>query len=55
VAPTSGWETATTTAYNNSFWGQYYTTPAAPGNYYVWVETTTGQGLAVSSFTVTVT
>jgi len=55
VAPTSGWETAGYIADNNTFWGQYYTTPATAGNYYVWVETTTGEGLTVSTFAITVT
>jgi hypothetical protein len=55
TAPTTGWETAQASFYNNTFWGQYYTTPATAGNYYVWVETTTGEGLTVSTFTIPVT
>jgi hypothetical protein len=54
VAPASGWETAYSFS-NNTVWGVYYTMPAAAGNYYVWVESTTGLGQTVSSFTITVT
>jgi hypothetical protein len=54
VPPTSGWVTAYSFS-SNTVWGAYYTPPATPGNYYVWVETTTGQGTTVSTFTVTVT
>jgi hypothetical protein len=54
VAPTSGWQAASV-IYSNSLWAIYYTTPATAGAYYVWVETTAGGSLAVSSFTVTVT
>jgi hypothetical protein len=53
VAPISGWEPAS--IYNNNEnWAIYYSTPATPGNYYVWVQTATGASLAVSSFTVLV-
>jgi len=55
VAPTSGWQQATNTFDNNTVWGLYATTPATAGTYYIWVETTTGEGLTVSTFTVTIT
>jgi hypothetical protein len=54
VVPTSGWEAATI-IYSNSLWAVYYTTPAAVGNYYVWVETTSGDSATVSTFTISVT
>ena len=54
VVPSSGWEAASV-IYSNSLWAVYYTTPATAGNYYVWVQTTTGTNSAVSSFTVPVT
>jgi hypothetical protein len=54
VAPATGWQTAIVFN-NNALWAIYYPTPASPGNYYIWVETTTGGGTAVSNFTVTVT
>jgi len=54
TAPTSGWQAATDISYN-TLWAIYYTTPATPGVYYVWVETTTGGSRAVSTFTITVT
>ncbi len=53
VAPTSGWQAAT--VYNNDQnWAVYYPTPAAPGSYYVWVQTAAGGAQAVSSFTMLV-
>jgi hypothetical protein len=55
VAPTSGWQQVSNTFDNNTVWGVYATTPATAGNYYIWVETTTGAGLTVSPFTVTIT
>jgi len=54
VAPTSGWQSATVFNFSES-WGIYATTPATPGNYYVWAETAAGASLAVSDFTVSVT
>jgi len=54
VVPSSGWETASV-IYSNSLWAIYYTTPAAAGTYYVWVQTTAGANSAVSSFTIPVT
>jgi hypothetical protein len=54
TAPTSGWQAATD-IYGNTLWAIYYPTPATAGNYYVWVETTTGGSQTVSSFTVPVT
>jgi hypothetical protein len=54
VAPTTGWQAASV-IYSNTLWAVYYTTPATAGSYYVWVETTSGTALAVSSFTVSVT
>jgi hypothetical protein len=54
VAPTTGWQAASV-IYSNTLWAVYYTTPAAAGSYYVWVETTASAALAVSSFTVSVT
>jgi hypothetical protein len=54
VAPISGWQAASV-IYSNTLWAVYYTTPATAGSYYVWVETTAGGALAVSSFTVNVT
>jgi hypothetical protein len=53
VAPTTGWEAATVFN-NNTMWAIYYSTPANPGNYYVWVETTAGASQTVSTFTVSV-
>jgi hypothetical protein len=53
VAPTSGWQAASIFN-NNENWAIYYSTPAAPGNYYVWAQTAAGASLAVSSFTVAV-
>jgi hypothetical protein len=55
VAPTSGWQQVSNTFSNNTIWGVYANTPATAGSYYVWVETTTGEGLTVSSFTVSIT
>jgi hypothetical protein len=55
VPPTSGWQQVTNTFSNNTIWGVYATTPATAGNYYIWVDTTTGEGLTVSTFTVTIT
>ncbi len=55
VAPTSGWEPVSNTFSNNTIWGLYATTPATAGNYYIWIETTTGEGLTVSTFTLTIT
>jgi hypothetical protein len=55
VAPTSGWEPVSNTFSNNTIWGIYATTPATAGNYYIWIETTTGEGLTVSTFTLTIT
>lgn len=54
VVPTSGWQAASIIN-SNSLWAVYYTTPAAPGSYYVWVQTAAGTSTAVSSFTITVT
>jgi hypothetical protein len=54
TAPTTGWQVASD-IYSNELWAIYYPTPANAGNYYVWVETTTGGSQAVSSFTITVT
>jgi hypothetical protein len=53
-APASGWQAASD-IYSNELWAIYYPTPATAGNYYVWVETTTGGSRVVSSFTITVT
>ncbi len=53
VAPVSGWQAASNVD-NNAMWTVYYPTPALPGSYYVWVETASGQDMAVSSFTLTV-
>jgi hypothetical protein len=53
AAPGSGWQAASN-IYGNAMWALYYPTPAVPGAYYVWVETTAGQYAAVSSFTLTV-
>lgn len=54
VAPTSGWQPASNIN-ANTLWAIYYTTPATAGNYYVWVETTSGAAQIVSSFTISVT
>ena len=54
VAPTTGWEPAGNIL-ANELYGIYYTTPVTAGNYYIWVETTTGGSQLVSAFTVTVT
>jgi hypothetical protein len=54
VLPTAGWTAATVFDFNG-LWGVYSNTPAAAGNYYIWVDTTAGGSPAVSSFTVTVT
>jgi hypothetical protein len=54
VVPTSGWQTASL-VYGNALWAVYCATPATPGSYYVWVETTSGASAVVSSFTITVT
>jgi hypothetical protein len=54
VVPTSNWGGATV-LYSNTVWAIYYPTPATAGSYYVWIETTSGEGATVSSFTVTVT
>jgi hypothetical protein len=53
VVPTSGWESAAI-LYGNSLWGVFYVTPAAPGNYYVWVSTSSGGSVLVSDFTIPV-
>jgi hypothetical protein len=53
VAPTTGWQSALVIN-NNSMWAIYYPTPAAPGDYYVWVETAAGDSQTVSTFTLTV-
>ncbi len=50
--PTSGWVPATIIN-NNTLWAVYLPGPTVPGTYYVWVETSTGQAAAVSSFTIT--
>lgn len=50
--PTSGWVTATIIN-NNTLWAVYLPGPTIAGTYYVWVETSTGQAAAVSSFTIT--
>jgi hypothetical protein len=54
VAPSSGWQPANI-IYGGALWAIYYPVPASAGNYYIWVETTTGGSQAVSSFTVSVT
>jgi hypothetical protein len=54
MVPTSGWQPASV-IYGNAVWAVYYATPATPGSYYVWVETTAGTDAVVSSFSVTVT
>jgi hypothetical protein len=54
TAPITGWQTANYFS-NNTVWGVYAGVPATAGNYYVWVETTTGAGLTASNFTITVT
>jgi len=53
VAPTTGWQSAFVID-NNSMWAIYYPTPAAPGDYYVWVETAAGDSQTVSTFTIAV-
>jgi phage baseplate assembly protein W len=52
VVPTS-WQPARV-IYGNAGWAIYYPTPSAPGDYYVWVQTTSGTDTIVSTFTVTV-
>ncbi|HTQ70995.1 MAG TPA: collagen-like protein, partial [Acidocella sp.] len=54
VAPVSGWQAASIID-SNALWAVYYTTPAAAGSYYVWVQTAAGAETAVSSFTISVT
>jgi hypothetical protein len=54
AVPTSGWQSASI-IYANALWAVYFTTPAAAGNYYVWVETATGTSATVSNFTIPVT
>lgn len=54
IAPSTGWQAATIID-SNTLWAVYYNTPAAAGNYYVWVQTSTGTSTAVSSFTISVT
>ena len=39
---------------NNALWAVYVPTPSVAGTYYVWVETSSGQAAAVSSFALTV-
>ncbi len=53
VAPATGWQAASN-IYANTLWAIYYTTPTVAGDYYVWVETTSGAAQAVSSFTIAV-
>jgi len=53
ILPSTGWEAATI-YYNNELWAVYYATPATPGNYYVWVQTSAGASTVVSSFTIPV-
>jgi hypothetical protein len=54
VVPVTGWQTANYFSENTVF-AVYVTIPATAGNYYVWIETTTGAGLTVSNFTIPVT
>lgn len=54
VAPVTGWQSASNIN-ANTLWAIYYTTPATAGNYYVWVETTSGAAQIVSNFTISVT
>jgi hypothetical protein len=54
VVPSSGWQPALN-IYNNALWAIYYPTPSTAGNYYVWVETTSGGSPYVSTFTIPVT
>ena len=54
VVPTTGWQSAVLIQ-SNSLWAIYFTTPAAAGTYYVWVETVSGGSATVSTFTVPVT
>jgi hypothetical protein len=53
IAPTSGWQAASNIN-ANTLWAIYYTMPDTAGNYYVWVETTSGAAQIVSSFTIPV-
>jgi hypothetical protein len=53
AVPSVGWQAASIIN-SNTLWAIYYNTPAAAGNYYVWVQTTAGAATAVSSFTIAV-
>jgi len=53
TAPSTGWQAASIIN-ANTLWALYFTTPAAAGDYYVWVETTTGAAQTVSGFTIPV-
>jgi hypothetical protein len=54
AVPISGWQPASIID-NNMLWALYLATPAEPGSYYIWVETTNQTAAAVSSFTLTIT
>ncbi len=54
VAPSSGWQAAVIID-NNELWAVYANTPATAGNYYVWIETTSGGNQTVGNFTISVT
>ncbi len=53
IVPTSGWQAASNIN-ANTLWAIYYPMPNIAGNYYVWVETTTGAAQLVSNFTIAV-
>lgn len=52
--PSGGWQAASIID-NNALWASYAAIPSIAGNYYIWVETVTGNAASVSSFTITVT
>jgi len=54
VVPTADWQ-ASNVIYDNALWANYYTAPATPGAYYIWVQTASGTNSTVSTFTITVT